>query len=234
MIRFTGFSFLLILLIMTLGIVSCNSSTDQTEISDNEVTFMDSHLEAAIRDVIDKPAGTIYASDLEQVTMLQAFDMKISDLTGLEHCTALTMLTIGNNQINDPSPLASLTNLNMLDLSNNQISDLSSLADLKNLVTLRLDWNEITDISPLSSLTKLRSLTLNSRPGSNEIRDISPLALIESLRDVSLWNNQISDVSPLLSLPNLEMVMILQGNPLSPTSLKVHIPQMEERGVQVI
>jgi len=226
--------FLLVALIMMFSLSACGSPGGTTPTAEEEVTFPDPNLEAAVREAIGKPEGTIQISELEGLNMLFAHDRGITDLTGLEHCTSLTMLYLGNNQINDTSPLASLPKLGTLDLSNNQVSDLSSLASLPNIRILELGWNQISDISPLASLTSLISLGLNSRPGTNEISDISPLVSLTNLTQLQLWNNQISDIEPLLSLPHLQSVFILEGNPLSRESRDVYIPQLESRGVEVL
>lgn len=96
----------------------------------------------------------------------------ISDLKGLEYCTALTELVLfENHQIIDISPLSGLTNLRELDLSGNQISDLTPLAKLTNLTELQLSRNQISDLRPLAGLTNLTELDL----GWNEISDIAVL-----------------------------------------------------------
>jgi len=174
-----------------------------------EVTFPDSNLEVAIREVINKPEGVILTSDLEGLTSLKVSGNEITDLTGLEHCTNLTQLQLWGNQISDISPLASMTNLTNLWLLDNQISDISPLASLTNLTNLYLAANQISDISPLASLTDLTQLTL--------------------------FINQITDISPLIANSGLSAgdTVNLGGNPMSDTSVNVYIPQLEERGVVV-
>jgi Leucine-rich repeat (LRR) protein len=76
-----------------------------------QVNFPDSNLEAKIRDAISKPTGTIYGTDLEQLTYLNASYSSITNLTGLEYCINLISLNLYKNQISDISPLAGLTNL---------------------------------------------------------------------------------------------------------------------------
>jgi len=198
-----------------------------------EVTFPDLELEAVIRDAIDKPEGSILASDLEGLTSLFDLSKSITDLTGLEYCTDLTRLHLGDRcqisdlspvaslanlrslhlyrcEITDISPIASLTSLTMLSLDMNQISDISPLASLTNLRFLSLDGCEITDVSPLASLTSLTMLSLDM----NQITDISPIASLTSLTDLQLGWNQISDISPLASLTNLRFLS-LWGNEIS-------------------
>ncbi len=174
------------------------------------VTFPDANLEAAIRGAINKPEGPIYTSDLEALTTLTAWKRGISDITGLEHCVNLEWLNLNSLNISDISPLASLTNLTYLQLGFNNISDISALAGLTNLQVLWLVGNNISDISVLAGLTNLEQLSI----GGNNISDIS--ALVE--------NSGLSAGDR----------VYLSGNPLSATSVNVHIPQLEARGVTVI
>ena len=53
------------------------------------VIFADPNLEAAIRETIGIPEGSIYPSDLEELTSLSASERGISDLVGLELCRNL-------------------------------------------------------------------------------------------------------------------------------------------------
>jgi uncharacterized repeat protein (TIGR02543 family) len=215
------------------------------------VTFADPNLEAVIREAINKFGAPIYPSDLKGLTSLSAEEGGISNLAGLEYATGLTHLELRNNQIADISPLANLTSLTELYLMYNQIGDISPLANLTSLTELYLDDNQISDISPLVTFTNLVKLWL---PG-NHISDISPLANLTSLTWLNLENNQISDISPLANLTSLWWLNIasnqisdilplvnneglstddqvyLGNNPLSPDSIKIYIPQLEERRV---
>ncbi len=132
-----------------------------------QVTFPDTNLEAAIREAINKPKGSIYTFDLESLTVLQAWERGISDLTGLEYCLKLQWLELANNNISDISSLAGLTNLYWLNLGGNNISDISALAGLTNLQELLLEDNNINDISPLvanSGLSARDNVNLRGNP----------------------------------------------------------------------
>ncbi|MBT9166166.1 MAG: Internalin-A [Chloroflexi bacterium] len=167
---------------------------------DQEVTFPDPNLEAAIREALGLgPDVNIYRSDLDRLTYLWAQHSNIADLTGLEYTVNLTWLDLERNQITDISGLANLTSLTWLGLSGNQISDLSPLANLTGLTLLWLGDNQISDISPLANLTNLTWLSL----WGNQISDISPLANLTSLIELGLWGNQISNLSPLANLTSL-------------------------------
>ncbi|MFC1927851.1 leucine-rich repeat domain-containing protein [Chloroflexota bacterium] len=178
-----------------------------------EVTFADPNLEAAIREAIGKLTGKIYASDLEELTSLNATERNIIDLTGLENATSLTHLELRDNEISDISPLADLASLTWLALNYNQISDISSLANLTSLTLLSLEHNQISDISPLANLTSLAVLSLYG----NQVSDISPLASLSGLTKLQLGINQISDISPLANLTSLPMLS-LEYNQISDIS----------------
>jgi len=198
------------------------------------VTFANPNLEAAVREAIGIPEGLIYPWDLEDLTILDASEAGIADLTGLEYCTGLTELYLGYNQIEDISPLANLTGLSVLSLSSNQVTDISALADLTNLTELSLCCgNQIIDISPLAGLTNLTELNLCC---GNQITDVSPLANLTSLTWLGLCcGNQITDVSPLVQNEGLGTgdYIGLGENPLSPDSISIYIPELEARGVTV-
>ena len=189
--------------------------------ADSVVTFPDPNLRAAIRQAIGKPSGDILQSDLSGITSLdapgQGGDMTIVDLSGLEHCTALTRLCLNDNQrISDISPLSSLTSLEYLRLDGNQISDLSPLAALTNLTFLDLDYNQIGNLSGLAGLTSLTRLQLIA----NHISDISPLSGLTNLTVLYLMYNQISNISGLTGLTNLTWLTLWtnQISDISPLS----------------
>jgi len=161
------------------------------------VAFPDANLEAAIRDTIGKASGDIYESDLCSLRSLNAPDMGISDLSGLEYCVNLNNLYLGNNQIKDISALGNLHSLIEVSLGGNQIEDISPLTTssvyMKNLWMFN---NRISDISSLCKLTQLQWINL----GQNQIVDIHVLANLPRLRNLYLWGNQITDISALANL----------------------------------
>jgi len=78
------------------------------------------------------------------------------------------------------------------------------------VTTLYLGTNQISDLSPLSNLTNLQALYLNN----NQIVDISPLVENEGLAEGDTIN--------------------LQGNPLSAEAVNTLIPELQDRGVEVL
>ena len=183
------------------------------------VDIPDPNLRAAIAEALGKASDDpILASEMATLTKLTAgaWEIRISDLTGLEEATNLTHLHISNTSTLDFSPLANLTNLAHLTLTKS-ISDLSSLANLTNLTTLGL--SPTSDISPLANLTNLTALTLGGSISdlspladltnlttlafAGSISDLSLLPNLTNLTELRVYNTSISDLSPLANLTNL-------------------------------
>ena len=107
----------------------------------SEETWMpDDNLRAAVRDALSLNSGTaLTKAAVGTLTVLNASQSSISDLTGLEHASSLTGLNLNDNSISDLSKLAGLTSLTSLSLNENQISSISNLKGLTNLTGLSLE-----------------------------------------------------------------------------------------------
>ncbi len=185
------------------------------------VNIPDLTLRAAIAKALGKaPDDPILKGEMATLTQLvaDAWENRISDLTGLERATNLTYLHISNTSTLDLSPLANLTNLANLTLGRS-ISDLSSLANLTNLIHLNLSPSSTSDISPLANLTNLTTLglggsisdlspladltNLTTLTFDRSISDLSLLPNLTNLTELRVYNTSISDISPLANLTNL-------------------------------
>ena len=92
--------------------------------------------------------GFLGLSSSSLITLDISRNRKISDMSPLATCTALTSLDMGAcDQIRDLSPLASCTALATLDMGEcNQISDLSPLASCPALTSLNMGYcDQISD-----------------------------------------------------------------------------------------
>jgi Leucine-rich repeat (LRR) protein len=67
------------------------------------------------------------------------------------------------------------------------------------------------------------------------IKDLTGLEYCTNLERLDLEDNWITDIKPLVDNPGLSFFncVDLRENPLSETSIKVYIPQLEKRGVFV-
>ena len=176
------------------------------------VTIADANLRAVIADSLGKPPDApISRSEMATLKRIDAPNMGIRNLRGLEFATGLRGLNLGrvraegggkwvnSNDISDLSPLSGLTNLAYLDLYKNSISDISDLSGLTGLTDLFLNENSISNLSALSTLTNLARLGLSQ----NGISDISALSNLTGLFYLDLFENSISSLSGLSTLTNL-------------------------------
>jgi internalin A len=165
---------------------------------DEVIVWKDVKFEKEIREILNKPSGDIYKSDVVEITELDLAYLAIDKIDDIVHFN-LTYLDLSGNDIRDISVLNELNNLTFLNLGDSQISDISALRNLTNLTILRLCENQISDISFLSELTNLTILGL----GENQISDISALRNLTNLTLLGINENQISDISALSNLTNL-------------------------------
>ena len=85
---------LLVMAAFAAGFVASECGDDTTC---EEVIFADENLEAAVRDAIDKPSGTLCIENVEELTVLSAYgdDLQggpIVDLDGIQALTSLAGL----------------------------------------------------------------------------------------------------------------------------------------------
>lgn len=115
--------------------------------------FADNALESAVRAELGKPLGLLYASDLLNVTEIDASGLNVQTLSGIEGCRNLTILDLHNNSVRSITPLENLVNLRVLDLSDNEITQISAVSGLFLLEELNLSGAamEIVDWSPLAA-----------------------------------------------------------------------------------
>lgn len=100
-----------------------------------EAVFDDKNLEASVRSKIEKPSGTLYASELTRITRLDASSRQINDLTGIEHLINLEELDLSYNGITGFSQLYKMSKLKSLELQYNNIEDLEFLIDIMGKTT---------------------------------------------------------------------------------------------------
>jgi internalin A len=177
------------------------------------VNIPDPNLLAAVQSVlisngiISSTSDIITQCDMATITSLTAGGVSITNLEGLEYCSAVTYMNLGDNSITDLTPISGLTGLTDLDLDTNLISDITPLSGLTNLTTLVLYSNQISDITALSGLTQLNWFTL--------------------------WWNNITDLQALVNNtelgPNQAAIYVLYENPLyeSPPNETILLPNVQ-------
>ena len=238
-------------------IVTVLSSPDSTivkpvvprteRIPGESVHIPDANLRAAIAETLGKTPGVaITMEDMATLMYLDAHEMDIQSLEGLQFATNLEEISLHDNPLSDLSPLSGLTTLKEVRLSGESLSDLSPLADLVNLEGVGFWKTSISDLSPLSGLTKLKWLEFKNSPvsdlsplaglinlkrletyASKEL-DLSPLKGLKSLVRLGVNSSGVSDVSPLGGLINLEWLAIQSNHMISDISSLASLKNLKE------
>ena len=199
----------------------CTSPATTPVPPQSPITVSDPALRAALEQALNKPAGeTITAAEMATLTTLSvprtaAAPGAVTDLTGLQHATALEALDVAGHDIASLAPLTCLTSLKALNVARNQITDLAALRGLTSLQRLYLYDNQITDITALSGLTNLTSLYLDH----NRIADVSALSKLTALRTLGFGDNDITSVSALSTLTGLGTLYVFDNDITDAASL---------------
>ena len=188
-----------------------------------EVNFSDPSLEAAVRELINKPSGPIYSQHLLTIIELDLSERGIEQLEGIKVFRNLRILNLENNPLQDISPLSQLEKLQILNLANTSLSDFQALYRLKKLQSLNLSENHISDISPLQSLKQLQHVDLSH----NNIVDISSLSYLTELKEVNLRENVISDISAIANLKNLSYLNLHSNTAIHDLSPIANLTKLE-------
>ena len=190
------------------------------------VHIPDANLRAAIVETLGKaPRAAITAEDMATLMYLNAEEMDIQSLEGLQFATNLEELNLRGNPLSDLSPLSGLTTLKEIRFSGESLSNLSPLAGLGNLEGVGFWKTSISDLSPLAGLAKLRWLVFNNSP----VSDLSPLAGLTSLKRLETYASKEPDLSPLKGLIGLVRLRIGSSgvSDISPLSGLINLEELE-------
>lgn len=169
------------------------------------VIFADQNLEDAVNDELGQNSGdTITEAQAASITELDAGNLGISNLAGIEYLVGLTELDLVNNSVAVVSSLSGLTNLEVLNLGDNNISNIAPLSSLENLRVLRATYNDISNISVVADLDELTTLHI----GHNVITDISAVSGLANLVSLHAEGNNITDISALSGLTNMHALRV--------------------------
>jgi hypothetical protein len=164
------------------------------------VSLEDERLEAAVRTALSVDESVDLTCDLvASLDSLEATEVEISSLEGIQSLTGLEHLVLWGNFIEDLSPLAGLIRLRALDVGWNAISDVGPLAGLTALEVLSIRENTIRDLGVLSGLTELENLDVSY----NEISDIDAIRGMTALNTLRVYGNPITDISAMRGLTEL-------------------------------
>ena len=192
-----------------------------------EVTFVDSAMEAAVRAQLHLGDSTaIFSNMLWDITSFSV-PKGTATLADLEKLPYLQTLTIQDLTMDSLTHLSTLANLQELDLAGSRFSvdELYTLAKLPSLKKLNLSNCGLSTIAGLGEAQSLTHLDLSS----NTIRNLDALAPMTTLVEVNLSHNAVTNLSALGSLPNLDTLLLNYNaiDSLEPLSRCVKLSHLE-------
>jgi internalin A len=143
--------------------------------------FADPRLELAVRAAMPQD---VLAQPLSSLTRLDAAELGIRRLRGIEQLTELRWLDLASNPLLGVSELVANTKLIRLSLAHTGTSTLAGLAGLPDLEDLDLYGSRVVSIDEVASLPALRSLDL----GLCIVSDLAPLSRLTRLESLTLGN----------------------------------------------
>lgn len=211
----SGFKFPVIALVILTG--SLASARAQ------EVSIPDPGLDAAIRDVLQRPTGLLTEQDLLSLTNLNAARRSVRSIAGLEAARNLSSLQLQENLLTNVSIPGSLTKLTLLDLSANALTNCVIPGGLTNLGTLTMEGNPLGDLELPPDLTALKSLDLEN----NLLTTFTLPPGLAGLVALDLGFNRFTNFSLPGGLTNLS-TFYFAGNPLTSVTLPPDLAGMTE------
>lgn len=159
------------------------------------VEFAEPQLARAVKTALGIPlTDPVSATRLSQLTELDASQIFVSRLDGLQYATGLRYLDVSNNRISDFSILNLLAaeqqvaTLATLYLGNNPVTSLPDFARFGALRNLSLERIELDSLPSLSGLNELRYLNV----AFNKVSDLTALAGLR-LSSLYLSGNPLAD-----------------------------------------
>ena len=149
----------------------------------------------------------------------------VTTIAALADKTQLETVLAGNNKISDLSPLAGCSALSVLEVPYNAVEDISVLASLPALTRFVGNNNAITAVPDFDEEnSKLQYFQVDN----NKITDLSGLADIDSLNYVYADYNQVETILPLENCINLIQINVWD-NPIE----KEEVDKLQEHSIIV-
>lgn len=176
------------------------ASTAWADVEINETNFPDENLRTYLLDQDWGSDFTITDAELATITAINVSSKRITDMTGIEHFTALKELNCSGNWNLTALDVTKLTALEVLNCSGCKLSALD-VAPLTALRDLNCSSNSAIETLDLSKLTKLTKLNCSSL-GLTAI-DLSANTQIDTLYCNSLSKITALDLTKLTNLKYL-------------------------------
>jgi len=203
------------------------------------ISFIESDIEAQVREQLKKPTGQLYEYMLNGVNTLIIWGNKVKSLADLAYFKRINILVItkcnnfesyseiigrmqsienlyiGETPLKDLSFISNLQNLKRLTLYEDRLTDISTLSKMKYLPYLSLADSGLKNSSSIANISQLTTLILTIKPGE----DLSYLKKCSSLEDLEInanWNKvDFSFVKSLTKLKKLSLLKVSVYSDLS-------------------
>ncbi len=213
----------LIILFITLGFIF--PFTAGCTLLGNGVHWKDEGFERLIRDYLNKPSGSITATELSEIKSLRIVNSLIQYPWENDQAFALRIDKDKNSASEDKDriiksldDLVSFDQLTQLSISGQKkLGDISGVTKASQLTSLALESCNFKSLEPLAQLTNLTQLSLKgsgSMDNPPKFPNFDPLASLTQLKDLNLEEVTVKSedpLSPLKALTNLTRLS-LAGN----------------------
>lgn len=187
-----------------------------------EIVIPDAGLNAAVRDALEKPSGTLNQRDLLSLVVLNANRRKVQNITGLEAAGGLVSLDLQINQLTNFALPSGLTNLASLDLSINPLTNVFIPNGMTNLTKLIIEASGLTNLQFPADQSGLAVLDL-ANDGFTSLN----ISNLTGLVNLDLGFNLFTEFSLPGGLTNLES-LTLQGNLFTNFTMPGELPSLTE------
>ena len=181
------------------------------DVSFDEIYRLPEVEDVRLRDAVEARLSRYVTPDLATLVWLDASDLEIENLSGLEGAAGLRLLNLDRNRIMDIAPLAKLGSLRGLTLAHNLIEDWTPLGGMDSLEYLAVDGNSLLEVPPLPPSIRYLYMPHNS------ISDLGPLTSRRGLVELDLSTNAVVSLLPLTEQRNLKYLHV-SGNQVADIS----------------
>ena len=196
--------------------INCTISAPIVEI--NETTFPDANFRSYVQEYCDTSGdGILNAEEISEVTAINVNGMEITDLTGVEHFSALASLYCYNNQLTSLD-VSNNTVLTTLYCYNNQLTSLD-VSQNKVLTTLWCYSNQLTSLD-VSKNVALKYLYCYD----------NQLTSLDVSKNTSLTKLNCKD-NPLIAVNAAGSISTLYVSPLLPFTEKTTVICLADYGI---
>jgi formylglycine-generating enzyme required for sulfatase activity len=193
-----------------------------------EISIPDPGLNAAIREMLQKPIEPLTQQDMLALTNLSARSRNVSSIEGLDAARNLVSLDLGRNALTNFVLPTQLTNLTLLDLGFNAITQCSFPDTVTNLQSLILADNRLSELALTVGLNGLTNLNLEE----NQITSLSVPSNLTGLVFLDIGFNSLADFALPPGLTSLS-ILIVAGNRLTNITLPDGLSKLTELELRI-